>query len=63
LKQFKNNNLVGIFTNLRRFVYNQRNLKILIFVNKNWPSDSRVGCIVPSNLARLIQTNLGFEEK
>jgi hypothetical protein len=32
-------------------------------VNKNWPSDSRVGYIVHSNLARLIKTDLGFEEK
>ncbi len=32
-------------------------------MSKNWPSDSRVGCILPFNLTELIQTNLGFEEK
>jgi hypothetical protein len=30
-------------------------------VNKNWPSDLRDGCKLPSNLVELIQTNLSFE--
>ncbi len=31
-------------------------------MNKNWPSDFKVGCKPPSNLAEFIQTYLGFEE-
>ncbi len=30
-------------------------------MNKNWPSDLRDGCKLPSNLVELIQTNLSFE--
>jgi hypothetical protein len=32
-------------------------------VNKIWPSDPRDGCKPPFNLAKLIQTYLGFEEE
>jgi hypothetical protein len=32
-------------------------------VNKIWPSDPRNGCKLLSNLAKLIQTYLGFEEE
>jgi hypothetical protein len=32
-------------------------------VNKKWPSDLRDGCKLHSNLAKLIQTYLGFEEE
>jgi hypothetical protein len=32
-------------------------------VNKIWPNDPRDGCKPPSNLAKLIQTYLGFEEE
>jgi hypothetical protein len=32
-------------------------------VNKNWPSDPRDECKPSSNLIKLIQTNLGFEEE
>jgi hypothetical protein len=55
--------LACILTNLKRYRLQLENLEILIFVSKNWPSDSRVGCILTFNLAKLIQTNLGFEEK
>ncbi len=40
-----------------------RKLRKIDFVNKNWPSDPKVGCKPPSNLVELIQTNLGFEEE
>ncbi len=32
-------------------------------MNKNWPRDLRDGCKPPSNLAKLIQTNLSFEKQ
>jgi hypothetical protein len=41
----------------------KKNLEILIFVNKIWPSDPRDECKSPSKLVELIQTNLGFEEE
>jgi hypothetical protein len=31
--------LVGILTNLRRYNLQSKNLEILIFAHKNWPSD------------------------
>jgi hypothetical protein len=44
-------------------VSNKKNLEKIIFVNKKWPSDLRDGCKLHSNLAKLIQTYLGFEEE
>jgi hypothetical protein len=35
----------------------------MIFVSKNWPSDPRDECKPPSNLVKLIQIDLGFEEE
>ncbi len=32
-------------------------------MNKNWPRDLKDGCKPPSNLAKLIQTNLSFEKQ
>ncbi len=32
-------------------------------MSKNWPSDLRDGCKLPSNLLESIQTNLGFEKE
>jgi hypothetical protein len=32
-------------------------------VSKNWPSDPKDGCKPPSNLVKLIQIDLGFEEE
>jgi hypothetical protein len=29
--------------------------KKVIFVNKNWPHDSKIGCKPPSNLVELIE--------
>ncbi len=40
-----------------------RKFRKIDFVNKNWPSDPKVGCKPPFNLVELIQTNLGFEEE
>jgi hypothetical protein len=46
--------LVDILTNLKRCHLQTDNLKKLIFVNKNWPNDLRVGCKSPSNFVKLI---------
>jgi hypothetical protein len=35
----------------------------LIFVNKNWPNDCRVGCKSLSNLVELIKTAFDIKEK
>jgi hypothetical protein len=62
LKQKKKNSLASILTNLGRYHLQLENFKNLIFVSKNWPSDLRDGCKLPSNLVELIQTNLSFEK-
>jgi hypothetical protein len=54
--------LTSILTNLGRYHLQLENLENLIFVSKNWPSDLRDGCKLPSNLVELIQTNLSFEK-
>ncbi len=54
--------LVGILTNLRRYHLQLENLEHLMFVSKNWASDLRDGCKLPSNLVELIQTNLSFQK-
>jgi hypothetical protein len=36
---------------------------MLIFVNKSWTIDPRIGCNSPTNLMKLIETNLDLEEK
>jgi hypothetical protein len=52
--------LACILTNLRKYHLQLENLNFLIFVNKNWLSDLRDGCKLPSNLVDLIQTNFKF---
>jgi hypothetical protein len=47
--------LVGILTNLRRCCLQIENLQKLIFVNKNWPNDLRIGCKFPSNLLEFFE--------
>jgi hypothetical protein len=55
--------LIDILTNLKRYHLQMNNLKKLIFVNKYWPNDPRVGCKSPSNLVKLIEKDLELEEK
>jgi hypothetical protein len=55
--------LVGILINLRRCCLQLKNLNKLIFVNKNWPNDLRIGCKSPFSLVDLIKTNLNLEEE
>jgi hypothetical protein len=35
----------------------------LIFVNKNWPNDLKIGCKSPSSLVKLIETSVNLKEK
>jgi hypothetical protein len=44
--------LVGIFTSNRRC---HLQLDKFIFVNKNWPTDPRIGCKTPFSLMHLIE--------
>ncbi len=55
--------LVDILKNLKRCHLQTDNLKKLIFVNKNWPNDPRVGCKSPFNLVKLIEKDLDLKEK
>jgi len=55
--------LVGILFNLRRYRIQLENLEKLIFVNKNWPNDYRVGCKSPSNLLELSGIDANLEEE
>jgi hypothetical protein len=51
--QIETNNfffLVGFVTKFRICRLHLNNFERLIFVNKNWPNDVKVGCKAPSNL-------------
>jgi hypothetical protein len=52
-----------IFTNLRRCHLQLDTLEKLFFVNKNWPNDSKIDCKPHSNLVKMIDKDLDFEEK
>ncbi len=53
---------VGIFIDLRK---GQRldNLDKLIFVNKNWPNNYRIGCKPFFSLVELIEVDIKLEEE
>ncbi len=55
--------MVGILINLRRCHLQFENLEKLIFVNKNWPNDYKIGCKSPSNLLELIGIDADLEEE
>jgi hypothetical protein len=55
--------LARILTNLRRCHLQIENLKKLIFVNKNWPNDFRIGCKFPSNLVEFLEKDVYFKEE
>jgi hypothetical protein len=38
-------------------------LEKFIFVNKNWPNDTRVGCEVPSSMIELIERWVHLEDQ
>jgi hypothetical protein len=55
--------LVGILTNLSLTIKQSNNLGKLIFVTKNWPNDTRVGCTIFNNLVCLIVFELDLEQE
>jgi hypothetical protein len=59
----KKNSLARILISLRRCCLQFENLNKLIFVNKNWPNDLRIGCKSLFSLVDLIKTNLNLEEE
>jgi hypothetical protein len=48
---------------LRDVICKQKKLKKLIFVNKNWPNDPRIGCKSPSNLLEFLERDMDLEEE
>jgi hypothetical protein len=48
--------LIGILVNFRRCHLQSKKLDKLIFVNKNWPYDSKIVYKAPSSLEDLIET-------
>jgi hypothetical protein len=54
---------VNILTNLRRWYLEPKNFEKIIFANKNWPNDVKVGCKAPSNLVELIDSKIDLEDK
>jgi hypothetical protein len=55
--------LVGIFTNLKRCHLQTKNLEKLIFFNKNWLNDFRIGCKSPSNLVEFLEKDVDLKEE
>ncbi len=55
--------MVGILTNLRRCCLQIKNLEKLIFVNKNWPNDPRIGYKSPSNLLEFFEKDMDLKEE
>jgi hypothetical protein len=50
-------------TNFRRCHLQTENLKKLIFVNKNWPNDLRIGCKSPSNFIKFLEMDIDLKEE
>ncbi len=55
--------MAGILTNLRRCHLQTENLEKLIFVNKNWPNDLKIGCKSPSNLVEFLEKDVDLKEQ
>ncbi len=55
--------LTSILTNLKGCQLQLENFKNLIFVNKNWLNDPRIGCKTSSNLVEFIIMNLDLEKE
>ncbi len=59
----KKNSFVGIFTNLKKCPLRSSNLNKIIFYNKNWPNDFKVGCSSPFSLIELIENDVALKEE
>jgi hypothetical protein len=55
--------LVGILTSFRRCHLQSKKLNKLIFVNKNWPNDSKIGSKSLSSLVDFIENDFNLEEE
>jgi hypothetical protein len=55
--------LIGIFIDLRRCHLQTENLEKLIFVNKNWSNEPRIGCKSPSNLVEFLEKDVVLKEE
>ncbi len=55
--------LVGILTNLKRCCLQIENWKKLIFVNKIWLNNPRIGCKSPSNLVEFLEKDVVLKEE
>jgi len=55
--------LIGILANLKKCHLQIEIFKKLIFVNKNWLDEPRVGCKAPSNLIWFLKRDIDLEEE
>jgi hypothetical protein len=55
--------LFGILINFRRCRWLTENLEKVIFVNKNWPNDLKIGCKSPSNLVEFLERDVDLEKE
>ncbi len=55
--------MAGILTNIRRCRLQTKILEKLIFVNKIWPNDSKIGCKSPCDLLEFLERDMDLEEK
>ncbi len=55
--------MVEIFNNMKKCYLQSDNLAILIFMNKNNPTDAKMGCKAPGNLVELIDFDIRFKIK
>lgn len=53
---------IGILTNLRRCLLPLKNLDKLIFVNKKWPNDPKIGCKSLFGLVDFIEIDINLEK-
>jgi len=55
--------LARMLTNLKRCCLQTKNLEKLMFVNKNWPNDPRIGYKSPSNLVEFLEKDVDLKEE
>jgi hypothetical protein len=55
--------LAGIFTNFKEYHLQIKILKKLIFVNKNWLNDPKIGYKSPFNLMEFLAKDVNLEEE
>jgi len=53
----------NILTNIKRCCLQIKKLKKLIFVNKNWPNDPRIGPKSQFNLLEFLERDMNLEEE